>query len=352
MRLWLCRARTKKTKVNPEPLLAGVLEPVFAIRTEDDLGVGDTEGVRQMIDWCARHHLQIFQTLPINETIEDNSPYNALSSLAIEPSTIAVSPRHLPDLSPEDFQHWAWPQLLEELRRGPVNYPKAKPLKHALLQCAFDNFLRQHWLTNTDRAAHFRRFIQENAPWLSDYALFRALMEENGNTPDWERWRSQHRTLPDAQMWLLSLPENRREELARRQLFFSYVQWIAFGQWEALKSYAQERHVFLMGDVSFGVGRRSANVWANREIFDLDWSGGAPPEKTFKADPFTRSGARIGASRNIAGMSCAAAASTGGARASGSSGGTFIFTASIMSWVSSAFTLFRGPLSATPSFCR
>jgi 4-alpha-glucanotransferase len=85
--------------VNPEPLLAGILEPVFAIRTEDDLGVGDTEGVRQMIDWCARLHLHIFQTLPINETIDDNSPYNALSSLAIEPGTIAVSPCHLPDLT-------------------------------------------------------------------------------------------------------------------------------------------------------------------------------------------------------------------------------------------------------------
>jgi len=33
------------------------LKPVFAIRTEDDLGIGDTEGVRQMINWCHRHHL-------------------------------------------------------------------------------------------------------------------------------------------------------------------------------------------------------------------------------------------------------------------------------------------------------
>ena len=75
--------------MNPQPLLAGILEPVFAIRTEDDLGVGDTEGVRQMIHWCARHRLNIFQTLPINETSDDHSPYNAISSLALEPGTLA-----------------------------------------------------------------------------------------------------------------------------------------------------------------------------------------------------------------------------------------------------------------------
>ena len=66
-------------KLSPDQSLAGILEPVFAIRTESDLGIGDTDGVRQMIDWCARHGLNIFQTLPINETSDDNSPYNAIS---------------------------------------------------------------------------------------------------------------------------------------------------------------------------------------------------------------------------------------------------------------------------------
>jgi 4-alpha-glucanotransferase len=42
-----------------------------------------------------------------------------------------------------------------------------------------------------------------------------------------------------------------------------------------------------MGDIPFGVGRYSADVWAHRALFDLDWSGGAPPEKTFKVDAFT-----------------------------------------------------------------
>src|SRR5215813_12575317 len=116
-------------KLSPDKSLAGILEPVFAIRTEEDLGIGDTDGVRQMIDWCHRHKLSIFQTLPINEVSDDNSPYNALSSLAIEPTTIAISPELIPDLRPAKFKKLAPEKLMTELRHGPVNYPKVKELK-------------------------------------------------------------------------------------------------------------------------------------------------------------------------------------------------------------------------------
>ena len=137
------------------------------------------------------------------------------------------------------------------------------------------------------RATQFRRFLMENAAWISDYALFRVLMEENNDSPNWERWPAEHRTPHAAHSWLLSLPAARREELSRKQLFFIYVQWIAFSQWRILKEYAGQKQVFLMGDIPFGVGRHSADVWSSPSLFDLEWSGGAPPEKAFKDDPFT-----------------------------------------------------------------
>ena len=274
-------------KLSPEQSLAGILEPVFAIRTETDLGIGDTDGVRQMIDWCARHGLNIFQTLPINETSDDNSPYNAISSLAIEPATIAISPKFLPDISTSEIKEIATPALLAETRAGAVNYPKVKALKRKLLDAAFANFLAEHFNKETKRATQFREFMQENADWLSDYALFRVLMEENGGAPTWDRWQPQHQGPRRARTWLLSLPEKRRDALSRKQLFFAYVQWIAFTQWQDVKAYGDAQKVYLMGDIPFGVGRYSADVWANRGFFDLDWSGGAPPERTFKSDPFT-----------------------------------------------------------------
>ena len=268
-------------------MLAGILEPVFAIRTEGDLGIGDTEGVRQMIDWCARHGLNILQTLPINELSDDNSPYDTLSSLAIEPTTIAISPAAIPDLAPEKFEALAPPALLGELRQGPVNYPEVRALKRKLLEAAFEAFYQQHFHRKTERALQFGAFLKENEDWLSDYALFRLLMEENGGSAAWDRWAPEHHTRTNARKWLMSLPEQRRGELKRKRLFFMYVQWLAFDQWQALKAYGTMKKVNLMGDIPFGVGRFSADVWANRVIFDLDWSGGAPPEKVFKVDAFT-----------------------------------------------------------------
>jgi 4-alpha-glucanotransferase len=275
-------------RLHPDQRLAGILEPVFAIRTEEDLGIGDTEGVRQMVDWCHRHRLNLFQTLPINETSDDNSPYNAISSLAIEPTTIAITPEHIPDLTAERYREFASPKSLSELRRGAVNYPKVKALKRALLGAAFEHFLDRHFNRVTPRAIQFRAFQMENAEWLSDYALFRLLMDLNGHSVKWDSWPYEHRGPRRARTWLLSLPEARRDELMRKQLFFMYVQWIAFSQWQAIKTYAAERKVFLMGDIPFGVGRFSADTWANRSIFDLDWSGGAPPEKVFDWDVFTK----------------------------------------------------------------
>lgn len=274
-------------KLSPSHSLAGILEPVFAIRTEDDLGIGDTDGVRRMIDWRHRHRLSILQTLPINETGDDHSPYNTLSSLAIEPATLAISPRHIPDLPPAKFKELARPELLAELRRGAVNYSGVKVLKRTLLDAAFEEFLQRQFNLETERAQQFRSFLTENADWLPDYSLFRVPMEENGGSSAWDRWVPAHRSPRAARTWLSSRPEKRRNDLLRRQHFFMYVQWLAFGQWQALKAYGTAKNVCLMGDIPFGVGRFSADVWANRAIFDLEWSGGAPPERVFKVDAFT-----------------------------------------------------------------
>jgi 4-alpha-glucanotransferase len=267
--------------------IAGILLPVFAIRTGDDLGIGDTDGAVQLIEWCHRQGARVWQMLPINETGRDHCPYNAISAMAIDPVTLAVSPARIPDLSPEVFHNLAQPAVLSALRQGPVNYPRVKALKRALLEAAYARFAVTQLDQATARAAQFREFVDANAHWIADYALFRALMEENGDEAAWERWAAAHQSPARARAWLGAIPEKRRAEIQRRQSFFSYVQWLAFGQWQALKARAESLNVSLMGDMPIGLGRGSADVWADRSIFDLDWSAGAPPEKLFKTDPFT-----------------------------------------------------------------
>ena len=273
---------------HPHPRrVAGLLIPVFSLRTAHDLGIGDTSGLRDLIDWSAAHGIGLIQVLPVNETSDDNSPYNAISSLALEPLTLSLAPADLPDLSPARYRKLAPPATLAALRSGPVRYREVRAVKSALLDAAFTSFERTHLRCDTPRALAFRAFLDAQSAWLPDYSLFRVLMERNQGWPVWERWPAAHRSPDAARAWLLGLEPAEAESVRRRQTYHAYVQWLAFTQWNDVKTHATQRGVQLMGDIPFGVGRCSADVWAYRGLFDLDWSGGAPPEKVFKVDPFT-----------------------------------------------------------------
>ena len=74
--------------------------------------------------------------------------------------------------------------------------------------------------------------------------------------------------------------------MVRERTFFSWVQWLCFRQWRALRALGDELGVKLMGDIPIGISYYSADVFFQRENFDLDWCGGAPPETMFKHDRF------------------------------------------------------------------
>ncbi len=257
-------------KLVPDKKMAGVLCPVFAMRTADDLGIGDTTAVKEMIAWCHQHGLGLLQLLPINETGPDNSPYNAISAMALEPTTIATTPAALPDLLPADFDRLVTGETRTALRSGPVRYRQVKALKRELLWAAFQRAGQRKVVAD---------FAKTN-PWLPDYTLYRALLDENGGNDNWESWPAAHQA-PG------SVPKALLEKLTERRRFYAYVQWVAHEQWRDVRRFAETQGVALMGDIPFGVSRYSADVWGNRELFDLTWSGGAPPEPMFKPDEFT-----------------------------------------------------------------
>jgi 4-alpha-glucanotransferase len=271
--------------LSPEKKIAGVLTPLFALRREDDLGIGDAAALREFIDWAAGIGFRLVQLLPINETGRDNSPYNAISATAIEPATLYLAPGTPKDLTREDFDAVLADVDLAKLRHGSVNYRRVKKLKRRLLEKAFSRFSAG---ADEDRRSAFQKFGGEEASWLEDYALFRALMEENRDSEAWDKWQPNHRTIEKARLWLRDLPQDRQAAFAARQNFFRYVQWIAQEQWRELKAYAAQRGVAVMGDIPFGVSYYSADVFARPDEFVLDWYGGAPPEPYFKDDEFTQ----------------------------------------------------------------
>ena len=273
--------------LSPEQKIAGVLAPLFALRRETDLGVGDLEALRHFIDWAAGIGFKVIQLLPINEMGGDHSPYNAISAVALEPTTLHLVPGSPVDLSQEDFDHVIAQNDLEKLRQGAVKHARVRRLKITLLEKSFANFsrrTREHPAYSTD----FDVFCETEAAWLMDYSFFRALMEENGNSERWDQWREEHRNLDSARDWLAAQSEKKQAGLGERVRFYRYVQWIAHSQWKAAKSYAEARGVALMGDIPFGINYYSADVYSHRDEFALDWSGGAPPEPYFKDDEFTQ----------------------------------------------------------------
>ena len=268
-----------------EKKIAGVLVPLFALRREDDLGIGDLGALREFIDWIAESGFTLVQLLPINETGADNSPYNAISAMAIEPTTLQLAPGSPEDLTREDFETALAEVELRSLRRGRTNYRRVKELKQRILEKAFANFSAR---ADEQRESEFKRFCEERSSWLHDYALFRVLIEENDGSAAWDRWPSQHQSTESARNWIHDLPHEKQATLSERGDFFCYVQWIANQQWRDIKAYAEQRGVALMGDIPFGVSYYSADVFSRRNEFMLDWFGGAPPEPVFKDDPFTQ----------------------------------------------------------------
>lgn len=265
--------------------LAGLLIPVFALRRNGDLGIGDTQSVKDAIDFCAKHNVTVLQVLPINETGGDNSPYNAISSVALDPVLLTMTPDMVPGLSQEVIDRIAPAKVRAELDKGAVDYTRVKPLKSHLLGEAFGGFQNNHLSKNTAEAKEFNTFLKEQEHWLSDYTLFRTLIDTNGGDPSWTKWPEYQRSPQKAQQWLKTAPQ--RDGIEGGREFFSYVQWVAFRQWHDVRKHADKHGVRLMGDIPFGVSRYSSDVWANQSLFDLDWAGGAPPETWFKDDPFT-----------------------------------------------------------------
>lgn len=274
-------------ELTPETPLAGLLTPLFALRGKNDLGIGDLGSLREMVDWAAGQHFRVLQLLPANETGNDNSPYNAISSVALEPTTIEITPEALPDLSADDIAAACAGVDLNDLRSGSVSYPEVKALKWKLLGKAFENFTAKSLKKNDRRARAFRAFVKEQAPWLESYALFRVLMDENGGTECWDQWPDCHRSYDDALAWLAALKGAKKRGIEQWLRLVSYVQWVAWEQWKRIKEYATGKGVALMGDVPFGVSYYSADVWALPEVFNHLWCGGAPPERILEADAFT-----------------------------------------------------------------
>jgi 4-alpha-glucanotransferase len=251
---------------------SGALVPLFSIPSRRSWGIGEILDVPIFARWLAAAGLDIVQLLPVNEMQEgQNSPYSALSAMAIDPIFIAV--HELEDfidsggeasLNPPDRRY------IDEARAaGRVQHELVRRAKTHALRSAFVHFLQRHWTPMTVRAGEFRDFRERERWWLDDYGLFRALHEEH-QARYWLEWEPE---LRDREPTAVAAA---RERLAPAILYYEYLQWVADEQWQRARRECGDVGIF--GDFPFMVSGHSADVWARQHEFRLDASTGVPPD--------------------------------------------------------------------------
>jgi 4-alpha-glucanotransferase len=260
---------------------AGILLPAFSPRRERDLGIGDTRALMEWIDWAGARGVGFLQLLPINETGSDNSPYNAISSVALDPVYLSCDPGDLPGVTAGEWAA-ARAELGEAANGRLVSYDVVRAVKRRLLESAWSEFSS----ATEGLRLEFEKFHREEAGWLDEYCLFRWLMERSGIGEAWDLWPQDY----SHPVWARAMLEREREVapgvIGARLGFFAWVQWLCFRQWRAVHIYAGAKGVKLMGDIPIGVSWYSADVFFHQEDFDLQWCGGAPPETMFRHDRF------------------------------------------------------------------
>jgi 4-alpha-glucanotransferase len=240
--------------------LAGVAVPLFSLRSESDGGIGDFETLKTFVEWAAPAGHRVIALLPLGELAAgEASPYNALSSFALDP--IYLRPAAIEELRDETVEQAA--------DRGAVDYAGVRARKEPLFQRAFAKF--RALAADHPRRARFDEFRARAASWLADYALFRALSEEESGR-SWKDWPD------DVAKRDASALEAARERLANRISYFEYLQFVADEAWTTVRRAAAARGVVLMGDLPFAPSENSADVWAHPEAFDVSRSVGAPPD--------------------------------------------------------------------------
>ncbi len=262
---------------------AGILLPAFSPRRSGDLGIGDTAAFLQWIDWAAEHKVGFLQLLPINETGSDDSPYNAISSVALEPLYLTMEVDSIPGLEAQDIEQARAEIGAEAIAARLVEYAAVRVAKRRLLRIAYARFCVGNYAAEKDE---FTTFQEDEASWLYEYSLFRALMERAGDSESWDLWPDAFNEANKARDFLAREHASGDDRGMRDAEFYRWVQWLCFRQWREVRAHADRCGVKLMGDIPIGISYYSADVFFQSENFDLEWCGGAPPETMFKHDRF------------------------------------------------------------------
>lgn len=221
----------------------------------------------RFVDWLHAAGQTLWQTLPLGPVGPGDSPYMGSSAFAGNPLLVALEPMR---------EHGWLPKRLVTPVFDPlsVDFQAVTRWRLQALRQAYAGFCKRATAT----AKHdLRAWCQSQAVWLDDYALFMALDQQFAGAI-WPHWPS---ALARRDAHALTAA---RQQHADEVDFWCFVQWQFDVQWQAIKDYAHQRGVLLVGDLPIFIAHHSADCWARPDLYLLDADGhpsvvaGVPPD--------------------------------------------------------------------------
>ncbi len=247
---------------------SGILLHPTALAGPEGLGTLGEEAYA-FVDYLVTAGQAVWQLLPLGPTGYGDCPYSAFSAFAGNPDLISL----VQLVAAGDLSKSELPPLVTPAER--INFQACHKVRTPLLNKAALRFLTNN--NDEIRQQNFADFCHQQASWLNDYAFYRA-MRHAQNHKAWYDWPSDLRDRDETALhkWGTRLSS----EIAQEK----YLQFVFFEQWFALKEYANRQGIQIFGDLPIFVAMDSADVWANRDIFQLDAQGhpqvvaGVPPD--------------------------------------------------------------------------
>lgn len=221
---------------------SGVLLPVSSLPSRYGIGCFSKEAYH-FVDTLKVAGQRYWQILPLGPTSYGDSPYQALSTFAGNP--YFIDPEELvceglltkEELSGFDFGDD--PMY--------VDYEKLYHAREGILRLAYKRFILD---------AQYRDFVEKNARWLDDFALYMAIKNSHGGD-SWLLWEEPLKLRdPDTLA-------RKRVTLSDEMNFIRFQQFTFFIQWMKLKKYANDAGIKIIGDIPIYVSLDSADTWAN-----------------------------------------------------------------------------------------
>ncbi len=245
---------------------AGILMAISSLPNRYGIGTFGSSAYR-FVEFLAKASQKYWQILPLGHTSYGDSPYQTFSAFAGNPYYIDLDfLRNDGLLEEHEYSHLY--HVSNQVDYGFVYY-----YRYPVLRLAYSRFTK-----NQD----YQNFVMENKWWLEDYALFMAL-KDHYEGKSWLEWEEDYKTRNKK-----ALNTFKKENIEEVE-FWYFIQYYFFKQWYALKKYANNLGIEIIGDIPIYVAMDSADVWANVKYFQIDEKynpinvAGCPPDD-FTAD--------------------------------------------------------------------